>query len=415
MRTHAVITRLQSSTVPLSFAMHDEHSVAAHWPGDFDEEGLQAWAEQLRARLRATRVSLGLVFMSSRFFSRAAQVLEILRVHGQIPLLAGCSSESLIAGEHEFEENAGLALALYALPDVELKAIHFTQENVEAATSPEYWPSFTGVSAAQTNGWLIFADPFHLDSESWLKSWNDAYAPLPALGGLAAGPFDAQQSQVYLNGEVFEEGGVAISVGGGVSLAGIVSQGCMPIGDAWTLTRVEGNVIHKIGNRPAYEVLVETFSQLAVSDQKKARGNLFIGLVINEYLEEFHQGDFLVRPLLVADPHSGAIAVGALPRTGQTVQFQRRDAAAANDDLLALLKRFGKQFAGTTIYGACLCCCNGRGRGLFNKPDHDARMVQEHLGPMGMAGFFCNGEIGPVGKRNFLHGYTASLALFVKK
>jgi small ligand-binding sensory domain FIST len=238
---------------------------------------------------------------------------------------------------------------------------------------------------------------------------------LPALGGLAAGPYNEQQTQVYLNGDVFEEGGVALSVGGGVSLAGIVSQGCMPIGEPWTLTRVEGNVIHEIANRPAYEVLAETFNQLAVSDQKKARGNLFIGLVMDEYQEDFHQGDFLVRQLLVADPNSGAIAVGALPRTGQTVQFQRRDAAAANDDMLALLKQFAKNFAGVTAYGGCLCCCNGRGRGMFREPDHDARLVQEHLGQMGIAGFFCNGEIGPVGQRNFLHGYTASLALFVKK
>ncbi|HZV34749.1 MAG TPA: FIST N-terminal domain-containing protein [Verrucomicrobiae bacterium] len=395
--------------------MQEKHAVVAYWPRGFDEEGLQAWAQDLRERLRAPRVSLGLVFMSPRFFPNAEQVLEILRVHAQIPLLAGCSSESLIAGAKEMEHNAGLVLALYALPDAELKAVHFTQQNVEAAIGPDHWPAVTGVSATKSNGWLVFMDPFHLDSETWLKTWNESYGAIPALGGLASGPLDEQVTQLYLNGEVFEEGGVAISVGGAVGLAGIVSQGCMPIGDPWTLTRVEGNVIHRIGNRPAYEVLAETFAQLATSDQRKARGNLFIGLVMNEYQEEFHQGDFLVRQLLVADPQSGAIAVGALPRTGQTVQFQRRDAAAANDDLLALLKKFTSEAAGTTIYGGCLCCCNGRGRGLFGTPDHDARLVQEHLGPIGISGFFCNGEIGPVGQHNYLHGYTASLALFVKK
>ncbi|MDB6021932.1 MAG: hypothetical protein JWQ04_1789 [Pedosphaera sp.] len=395
--------------------MHDEYSVAAHWPGEFDEAGLQAWAENLRGQLRAARVSLGLVFMSPRFFPNAAQVLEILRVHAKIPLLAGCSSTGVIAGGEEIEEKGGLSLALYALPEAELKAVHFTQENVEAADEPGYWASMTGVSPDRLNAWLVFADPFHMDSEAWLKSWNEAYAPLPVLGGLASGDQSAQQTQVYLNGDVFEEGGVAIAVGGGVTLAGIVSQGCLPIGETWTLTRVEGNLIHEIGNRPAYEVLAETFNQLSTRDQKKSRGNLFVGLVINEYLEEFHQGDFLVRQLLAADPRTGVIAVGALPRTGQTVQFQRRDAEAATADLTALLRRFGKDFAGVTTYGGCLCCCNGRGRGLFGAPDHDARMVQEQLGPLGVAGFFCNGEIGPVGPSNFLHGYTASLALFVKK
>ena len=84
--------------------MGNEFSTAAHWPDDFDEAGLQKWAESLRRQLAAPRVSLGLVFMSPRFFSRAKQVLEILRVHARIPLLAGCSSQSLIVGEHEVEQ-----------------------------------------------------------------------------------------------------------------------------------------------------------------------------------------------------------------------------------------------------------------------------------------------------------------------
>jgi small ligand-binding sensory domain FIST len=198
-------------------------------------------------------------------------------------------------------------------------------------------------------------------------------------------------------------------------LAGVTSQGCTPIGDTWTLTKVDENIIHEIGNRPAYEVLAETFNGLTPEEQKSARGNLFIGLVVNEYLDEFHRGDFLIRNLLGADPNSGSIAVGALPRLGQTVQFQRRSAAAATEDMNELLARTKSKLGDATIYGGCLCSCNGRGQNMFGKPNHDAEMVQQRLGPLGLAGFFCNGEIGPIGERNFLHGYTASLALFVKK
>ncbi len=395
--------------------MSGEYSVAAHWSGDFDEAGLQRWTEELRQQLQAPHVSLGLIFISPRFFPRARQILEIAQVHAQIPLLAGCSSPSLIVGNHEVEDNAGLSLALYSFPGAELKAFYFTQSQVEEASGPVYWHLETGVEPSKTNGWLVFMDPFHLDSESWLNGWNGAYAPLPVLGGLATGDFNEQTTQIYLNGAVFEEGGVAISFGGSVELAGVTSQGCTPIGDTWTLTKVEQNIIHQIGNRPAYEVLTDTFHQLSPEDQKKARGNLFIGLVVNEYLEEFHRGDFLIRNLLGADPHSGSIAVGALPRLGQTVQFQRRSAAAASEDMEVLLSAAHKQLANRQIYGGCLCSCNGRGRNLFGKPDHDARMVQDRLGPIGLAGFFCNGEIGPVGQRSFLHGYTASVALFVKK
>ncbi|HEX7470794.1 MAG TPA: FIST N-terminal domain-containing protein [Verrucomicrobiae bacterium] len=395
--------------------MNNEFSVAAHWRGDFDENGLQRWAEDLRTQLHAPQVSLGLVFMSPRFFPHAKQVLEVLRVHARIPLLAGCSSQSLIVGDEEIEENAGVTVALYSLPGAELKAFHFTQEQVEEASGPGYWRMETGVEPEQTNGWLTFIDPFHLDSESWMQSWNEAYAPLPVLGGLASGIFQEQTTQIYLNGEVFEEGGVAISVGGDVKLVSVISQGCTPVGETWTLTKVERNFIQEIGNRPAYEVLNETFNKMLPEEQRKARGNLFIGLVVNEYLEDFHRGDFLIRNLIGADPKTGVIAVGALPRTGQTLQFQRRDAAAAREDMNELLARAGKQIGRATIYGGCLCCCNGRGRGFFGLPNHDAQVVQRRFGPMGLAGFFCNGEIGPVGQKNFLHGYTASLALFVKK
>ncbi len=380
-----------------------------------DEPGLADWARRLRARLPAKEVSLGLVFMSPKFFPHAAQVLEILRVHARIPLLAGCSGGGLVANAEELESAGGLVLALYSLPGAKLKAVRFTQDQVVSAGGENFWPAETGVTKDEVNGWLAFIDPFHLDAEKWLQSWNQNYFQVPVYGGLASGNFPEPLTQVYLDGEVFEDGGVAVAVGGDVALAGVISQGCTPIGEAWTLTRVEQNLIRHIGNRPAYAVLSETVQQLSAEEQRKVQGNLHIGLVVNEYLENFQRGDFLVRNLLGGDPNSGVLQVGALPRTGQTIQFQRRDAAAASEDLNELLARAKKNLADTEIYGGCLFCCNGRGKNLFGRTSHDAKLVQAHFGPTGLAGFFCNGEIGPVGEKNFLHGFTASIALFVKK
>ena len=395
--------------------MSNEFSIAAYWSDGMDENGLADWARRLRARLPAAEVSLGLVFMAPKFFPHARQVLEILRVHARVPLLAGCSSSSLVAGAEEIEGAGGLVLALYSLPGANLKGVRFTQEQVEQADDENFWPVEFGVPKKNVNGWLAFIDPFHLDAEAWLRSWNQNYSALPVYGGLASGVFPEPLTQVYLDGEVFEDGGVAVAVGGEVALAGVVAQGCTPIGEAWTLTRVEQNLIQHIGNRPAYTVLSETVSQLTPAEQVKARGNLFIGLVVNEYLDEFHRGDFLVRNLIGGDPNSGVLAVGALPRPGQTIQFQRRDAAAASEDMTALLDSAKIKLAGQTIYGGCLFCCNGRGKNLFGRTSHDAGLVQENFGPLGLAGFFCNGEIGPLGGKNFLHSHTAALALFVKK
>jgi small ligand-binding sensory domain FIST len=393
----------------------EENSIAAYWSDGMDEPGLADWARRLRARLPAKEVSLGLVFMSPKFFPHAAQVLEILRVHARIPLLAGCSGGGLVANAEELESAGGLVLALYSLPGAKLKAVRFTQDQVVSAGGENFWPAETGVTKDEVNGWLAFIDPFHLDAEKWLQSWNQNYFQVPVYGGLASGNFPEPLTQVYLDGEVFEDGGVAVAVGGDVALAGVISQGCTPIGEAWTLTRVEQNLIRHIGNRPAYAVLSETVQQLSAEEQRKVQGNLHIGLVVNEYLENFQRGDFLVRNLLGGDPNSGVLQVGALPRTGQTIQFQRRDAAAASEDLNELLARAKKNLADTEIYGGCLFCCNGRGKNLFGRTSHDAKLVQAHFGPTGLAGFFCNGEIGPVGEKNFLHGFTASIALFVKK
>jgi small ligand-binding sensory domain FIST len=395
--------------------MNNDSSIAAYWSDGMDETGLADWARRLRARLPAPQVSLGLVFLSPKFFPHAAQVLEILRVHAKIPLLAGCSSSGLIAGQEEIEGAGGLVLALYSLPGAQIKAVRFTQQQIDEATDETFWPVECGLSRDKVNGWLAFIDPYHLDAEAWLRSWNKGFPNAPVYGGLASGVFPEPFTQVYLDGEVYDEGGVAIAIGGEVEIKGVVAQGCTPIGEAWTLTRVEQNLIQHIGNRPAYTVLSETVSQLPPAEQQKARGNLFIGLAVNEYLEEFHRGDFLVRNLIGGDPNSGVLAVGALPRPGQTIQFQRRDAASASEDLSQLLDTAKKELGDKDIFGGCLFCCNGRGKNLFGRPSHDASLVQEQLGPLGVVGFFANGEIGPLGGKNFLHSHTAALALFVKK
>ena len=395
--------------------MNGAYSIAAHWPHDFDEAALRDWAVEVRARLAAPEVSLGLVFLAPKFFSVADQVLEILRLHARIPLLAGCSSPGLVANAEEIESAGGLVLALYSLPGAKLTGVHLTPDQVAAAATEEnYWPAEIGVPPANVNGWLAFADTFNFDAENWLRTWNKNYPGVPVYGGLASGAFPEPRAQVYLNGEVFEEGAVLLAVGGDVRLAGVISQGCTPIGEAWPLTRVEQNLIRHIGNRPAYTVLSETVQQLSPEEQRRAQGNLCIGLAVNEYLEDFHRGDFLVRNLIGGDPNSGVLAVGALPRMGQTIQFQRRDDVTADEDMNAQLAHAQEELAGATIYGGCLFCCNGRGKSLFGRPSHDATLVQKHFALPALAGFFCNGEIGPVGEKNYLHGFTAALALFVR-
>ena len=175
------------------------------------------------------------------------------------------------------------------------------------------------------------------------------------------------------------------------------------------ITRSEENLILDLGGVPALQRLREMYGELDDADRELVRSSLHVGRVASEYRETFKRGDFLVRNVLGADPDSGVIAVGDTIRTGQTIQFHVRDAASADDDLQALLCGSPGE---TDPAGALIFTCNGRGSRLFAEPDHDARCLQRCLGPLPAAGFFAQGEIGPIGDRTFLHGFTASIALF---
>ncbi len=191
----------------------------------------------------------------------------------------------------------------------------------------------------------------------------------------------------------------------GVTVETVVSQGCRPIGQPFTVTGADGNVVLGLGGQPALARLQELASEATEEDRELLRRGLQVGLVVNEHQVEFSRGDFLVRNVLGADPDAGSITVGDRVTVGQTLQFQVRDRAAADEDLRALLEQ-------RDAAGALLFTCNGRGQHLFGAPDHDSGTVAELLGPVATAGAFCAGELGPIGGRNFLHGFTASLALF---
>lgn len=382
------------------------------WAGRWDESAVAAWADDLRRQVRGP-VTLGLLFVTPAWADRAAGLLEIVQLHARIPVLLGCTTSAVIRGDQEYEGRGGFVLGLYSLPGARVRAVHLTQKDLEQASDLAWWESRTGVRAEESRGWLVFADPLTMDVDGWLNIWNRVYPGVPVVGGLAGADFRRHPTQLYLDQAVLSEGAVVVSVGGAVELVGLVAQGCTPIGETWTLTRVEQNLIHQIGNQPAYEVLLATVENLPPTQQARLSGNLFIGLAADEYREEFRRGDFLVRNLLGVDPHTGILAVGAWPRAGQTVQFQCRDAEAADAELREQLRQLKQRVIGRAVYGGVLCVCNGRGRGLFGVADHDARLVQEELGPLGLCGLFCNGEIGPAGRNNHIHGYTATLGVFV--
>jgi small ligand-binding sensory domain FIST len=360
-------------------------------------------------------INLALLFASSEYSDHFPELLQEARRKMNAQLLVGCSGQGVIGLDREIERRPALSALAFSLPGARLNAMRVSQTDVEECTGPQHWHRLTGLEESDVNGWLVFADPFTLDAEALINGLAGAYPDATLAGGLASGDFNSRRTHVFLNEAPYDTGGVLLAIGGDYTLKTLVSQGATPIGQTWTITDADRNIIRSIAGRPAYEVLVETVSYLSPEMQERVRGNLLVGLAIDEYKDEFRRGDFLIRNLMGYDPDSGALAVGALVRAGQTVQFQLRDAAAADDDLSHLLSELKRDLAGERPVGGLLCSCNGRGVGMFGVPDHDARAIAEALNGLPVAGFFCNGEIGPVGSRPFLHGFTASLALIVPR
>jgi small ligand-binding sensory domain FIST len=265
---------------------------------------------------------------------------------------------------------------------------------------PEPWPEGTAM--------LLLGEPFSFPADALIERLNDDRPGMPVLGGMASGGWSPGQNKVLLGRQEFDSGAVAVFLQGQLRVRSIVSQGCRPIGRTFVVTKAEQNVILELGGIPAMQRLQEVFETLSDREKELVRSGLHVGRVQSEYREGFGRGDFLIRNVVGADPKLGAIAVGDYVRVGQTVQFHVRDAETADEDLREMLASGND---GDTA-GALLFTCNGRGMRLFPEPHHDASSVQKQFGQIPLAGFFAQGELGPVGGKNFLHGFTASIALF---
>lgn len=370
----------------------------------FDEVRVRAVAEELRAELGGAP-NLALAFLSAGYAPHLAEFQEVVAVHGHAAVLCGCTGSGLIGTGREAEMADGFSLLFLQLSGARVRAVPLSQADVETSTGDSFWRKKAGASAA---AWLALANPFRFDADTWLREWNSAYPGAPVLGGLAGGPQGDDDVAVF-GPSIGETSDALIVALDGVRLETVVSQGCRPIGEPLPVTRADEHLLIELGSRPAYQVLEQAFDTLADADKKRARGNIFAGLAVDEYKEQFGRGDFLIRNILGADPATGAVVVGAHPRSGQTMQYQLRDAASSDEELKSLLAPLAARKE--KPIASLLFCCNGRGKNLFGAPDHDASAVAEQLGPLPSAGFFCNGEIGPVGGSNFLHGYTASIGL----
>ncbi len=379
-------------------------------------EAIGEAAEILSAELDGAAPDLVLAFVSPHHSAAYERVPEMVAAELPGALLCGCTGGGIIGSGHEVERGPALSLTAASLPGVELTPLYFSADAGDEGDGDDaaLWRRRAGVAAEPVPTFLLLPDAFTCDAPALVAGLDAAYPTSCKVGGLASGGGRAGHNALFLGAEAHRAGAVGLALSGNITVDTIVAQGCRPIGKPYAVTRCEDNAILELDGAPALEVLKELYDSLSSDDRELLRNSLFVGLEMRAEAVEFRAGELLVRNIVGSVPELGALVVAAQVHRFQVLQFLLRDAAAATFDLERLLDAY--RASGTAApAGALLFSCLGRGEGLFGRADHDTDLFREHIGGVPMGGFFCNGEIGPVGGSTFLHGYTSSFGLFRSK
>jgi small ligand-binding sensory domain FIST len=361
------------------------------------------------AGLADEQPDLAFVFACGADPEEVADALERAAELSGARTTVGCSAGGVIGGGRAVELTSAVSVWLGVLPGARLRSFHLEVLRTSESIAVLGLPPARGSDRAA----VLLADPYSFPADAFVEQLSDALPSLPLSGGLANGLRGAGSTRLLVDGVVHDRGAVGVVIGESVRTETVVSQGCRPVGPVMTVTAADGNTVLGLAGMTALAKLEAIVADLPPDEQALVTTGLHLGMAIDEYADDYTRGDFLVRGVVGADAAAGALVVGDVVEVGRTVQFQVRDAQTADTDLTAALARFRRSRpADTPVDGALLFSCTGRGADLFTSADHDVRAVVEGLGAQGVAGFFAAGEIGPVGGRNHLHGYTASLLTF---
>lgn len=386
------------------------------------EAAVQDLVEQVQAQLHGSP-DLGLVFISAAYGSEFMRLLPLLNEALPLPCLIGCSGGGIVgtppaSPAKEIEQAPGISLCVASLPGTVVQPFSLQAGDLPDLDSPpDAWAQKIGVAPAANPSFILMGDPFTASITELLQGLDFAYPGAVKIGGLASASGFKRQSGLFLNDTMQTEGVVGVALSGNLVLDAIVAQGCRPIGRPLRVAAGDRNILLEVEEcdslggttQPPLEALQDILQDLSEADRELAQDSLHIGIAQDSFKENLQHGDFLIRNLLGLDPRLGALAIGDRIRVGQRVQFHLRDARTSAEDLETLLLRYRSEhkLAETTSIGALMFACMGRGEGLYQKPHFDAHLFQEFVGDVPLSGFFCGGEIGPIGGTTFLHGYTS--------
>jgi small ligand-binding sensory domain FIST len=371
------------------------------------EDAVAETADSIGDDLDGIPPNLVVAFVTDHHAAHFGQLHDAVEEAFPGALLVGCTAGGAIGGGVEVEHECALSLTAAALPGVTVTP--FRLDGDRGA-----WRKALPVAPEDDPAFVVLPCPLSCPVEELLGWMDQRWPGAVKVGGLASGGMTTRgpaRNALFLGDERLEGGAIGIALTGDIAVDTVVAQGCRPIGAPLFVTRAQKNVAFELDGEPALAALEKLHAQLPPEDRQLFRHSLFIGVGMREGQASYGRGDFLVRNLVGVDPESGALAVGAPLKTGMVVQFQLRDARTSAQDLSELLA----QHEHVTPSGALMFSCVGRGRLLYGRANHDSDVFQQVMGPVPLGGFFCNGEIGPVSRRTFLHGQTTSFALFRRR
>lgn len=376
------------------------------------QQAVRETAEKIKAGLQGASPDLCFVFVSPHFRAHYEKISKALSSKLRSRFLFGCTASGIIGEGREVEHRPALSLTAALLPEVEIRAFHLSDDKLpDMDASPKVWRDKLSVPLEPAPHFILLADPFTIRIEETVMGLDYAFPLSQKIGGLASGAGAPGENVLFLNGNLHTEGLIGLALSGNIILETAVAQGCRPIGTDLQVTRCERNILYQLNGKPALEVLEEMISSMDERDQGLVQTSLFLGIAIDPSKKDPERGDFLIRNILGISPEQGAMSVGVFLRNGQTVRFHLRDARTSAEDLELTLNHFSVKKP-ASLSGALLFSCTGRGEYLYGRPNHDSDLFAKKFKSVPLSGFFCAGEIGPVSKNTYVHGYTSCFGLF---
>ncbi len=384
------------------------------------ESAVKEVAESLS---RYERADLALVFASTDYASDLPRLLPLLRERIGARYWIGSVGGGVIGtdvnGEaSELEQKPALSVSLLHLPGSVLQPFCLDTDSLpDLDGSSMLWQDWVGVNPSLNRSMVLFVDPTSASINDLISGLDYAYPNTSIIGGIAS-PHNASHGSLLFDQGV-KNGAVGFAIGGDWTFEAVVAQGCKPIGPVFAIEQVQRNVLlelsHDNHRDSPVACLQSVLAELSEEDRDLVRHSLFLGierrdLVIGGEGFPMAQAAFLVRNLIGVDPTNGAVAVAERMRVGQNVQFQLREESSSRREADQLLRASIENFDEPPIFGLLMACL-GRGSGLYGVKNGDVDIARNVINRLPISGFFCNGEIGPLGGATHVHGYTACWGL----